>query len=102
MTDVKAEAKAVEGAKQVSWFDPTHKDLINKHTTMFIPDSRVTYLSSRNFSLLYIISGLSQAGGEAGRHVVLADQLTLSQPGEAHYAHHINTCPPYFHILRQP
>ena len=42
MTDVKAEAKAVEGAKQVSWFDPTHKDLINKHTTMFIPDSRVS------------------------------------------------------------
>ena len=23
MADVKAEAKAVEGAKQVSWFDPT-------------------------------------------------------------------------------
>ena len=27
MADVKAEAKAVEGAKQVSWFDPTLKDL---------------------------------------------------------------------------
>ena len=27
MTDVKVEAKAVEGAKQVSWFDPTLKDL---------------------------------------------------------------------------
>ena len=28
MTDVKVEAKAVEGAKQVSWFDPTLKDLL--------------------------------------------------------------------------
>ena len=27
MTDVKVEAKVVEGAKQVSWFDPTLKDL---------------------------------------------------------------------------
>ena len=43
MTDVKVEAKAVEGAKQVSWFDPTLKDLINKHITMIITESRVTY-----------------------------------------------------------
>ena len=25
---------------------------------------------------------------------ILADQLTLSQPGRAYYAHHITTCPP--------
>ena len=34
MTDVKAEAKAVEGAKQVSWFEPALKDLTNKCSTM--------------------------------------------------------------------
>ena len=34
MTDVKAEAKAVEGAKQVSWVEPTLKDLNNKCSTM--------------------------------------------------------------------
>ena len=27
---------------------------------------------------------------------ILADQLTLFQPGGAHYAHHINTCTPGF------
>ena len=32
--------------------------------------------------------------GEACATQFLADKLTLSQPWEAHYAHHITTCPP--------
>ena len=35
------------------------------------------------------------AGGACAPHF-LADQLTLSQPGGAHYAHHITTCHPGF------
>ena len=42
-------------------------------------------------------SGLSQAGGSEG-HVppqFLADQLTLSQPGGAHYPHPVLHAPPW-------
>ena len=45
------------------------------------------------------------AGGAVGamEFQFLADQLTLSQPGGADYAHH-NTIvpPPYFHTLLRP
>ena len=50
MTDVKAEAKAVEGAKQVSWFEPTLKDLntlkflIEEHARLDFSDFLSTLL----------------------------------------------------------
>ena len=37
-------------------------------------------------------------GGQLPSHV-LADQLTLSQPEEADYSHHISTCHPRFSDL---
>ena len=42
-----------------------------------------------------------EAGGGGGAFVpqILADQLTLSQPGRADYAHHINTGTPGFSDL---
>ena len=49
-------------------------------------------------------SGLSQAGGPGG-HVpphFLADQLTLSQPGGAHYPHLVLRATPDFQTLRRP
>ena len=49
-------------------------------------------------------SGPSQAGGPGG-HVpphFLADQLTLSQPGGAHYLHPVLCAPPDFQNLRRP
>jgi hypothetical protein len=48
--------------------------------------------------------GPSQAGGPGG-HVpshFLADQLTLSQPGGAHYPHTVLCAPPDFQTLRRP
>ena len=48
-------------------------------------------------------AGPSQAEGAGGGHVppphFSADQLTLSQPGGAHYTHHITTCHPGFSDL---
>ena len=45
-------------------------------------------------------SGPSQVEGRRARAPhFLADQLTLSQPGGAHYAHHIHTCHPGFFDL---
>ena len=43
-------------------------------------------------------AGMQQAGGRRG-HVpphFLADQLTLSQPGRAHYPHPVLCAPPDF------
>ena len=50
---------------------------------------------------LGVIAGPSQAGGPGGPvpPQFLADQLTLSQPGGAHYAHHITKCHPGFSDL---
>ena len=63
----------------------------------------VSFFHQSPSSLLFGIlnAGLSQAGGPEG-HVpphFLTDQLTLSQPGGAHYAHHITACPPGFSDL---
>ena len=60
----------------------------------------VSFFHQSPSSLLFGIlnAGLSQAGGPGGYvppHF-LSDQLTLSQPGGAHCAHHINACPPGF------
>ena len=48
-----------------------------------------------------MIAGMLQAGGQGGQlpPQILADQLTLSQPGGADYAHHSTTCPPGFLTL---
>ena len=49
-------------------------------------------------------AGPSQAGGPRG-HVpphFLADQLTLSQPGGAHYPHPVVRATPDFQTLRRP
>ena len=46
-----------------------------------------------------------QQGGRPGGHVpphFLADQLTLSQPGGAHYPHPVLCAPPDFQTLRRP
>ena len=54
--------------------------------------------------LSLIMTGLSQAGGPGG-HVpphFLADQLTLSQPGGAHYPRPVLCAPPDFQTLRRP
>ena len=40
-----------------------------------------------------------RGGGAASPLRILADQLTLSQPGRADYTHHINACPPGFENL---
>ena len=42
------------------------------------------------------MAGMQQGGGQRGQlpPQILADQLTLSQPGGADYAHHSITCPP--------
>ena len=47
-------------------------------------------------SYVMIQSGMQQGGGQRGQlpPQILADQLTLSQPGGADYAHHSTTCPP--------
>ena len=52
---------------------------------------------------LFWLFGLSQLGGGGGTggrgacaHLFLSDQLTLSQPGGANYAHNIITCPSDF------
>ena len=44
---------------------------------------------------------MQQGGGQGGQlpPQILADQLTLSQPGGADYAHHSTTCPPGFLTL---
>ena len=50
-------------------------------------------------------SGLSQGGGAGGASAppqILADQLTLSQPGGAHYPHPVLQAPPDFQTLRRP
>ena len=41
-------------------------------------------------------AGMQQGEGQGGQlpPQILADQLTLSQPGGADYAHHSTTCPP--------
>ena len=41
---------------------------------------------------------MQQGEGQGGQlpPQILADQLTLSQPGGADYAHHSTTCPPGF------
>ena len=53
----------------------------------------------------YQYAGPSQAGGPGG-HVppphFLADQLTLSQPGGAHYPHPVVRATPDFQTLRRP
>ena len=45
--------------------------------------------------------GIQQGRGQGGQlpPQILADQLTLSQPGGADYAHHSTTCPPGFLTL---
>ena len=51
------------------------------------------YLHFRRKDIIALLDlGLSQAGGPGGQF--LADQLTLSQPGGANYAHHITKWPP--------
>jgi len=47
------------------------------------------------------VAGMQQGGGQGGQlpPQILADQLTLSQPGGADYAHHSTTCPPGFLTL---
>ena len=46
------------------------------------------------------LTGPSQEGGWGGcSPQFLAEQLTLSQPGRADYAHHITTSPPGFSDL---
>ena len=44
---------------------------------------------------------MQQGEGQGGQlpPQILADQLTLSQPGGADYAHHSTTCPPGFLTL---
>jgi hypothetical protein len=46
-------------------------------------------------------AGMQQGEGQGGQlpPQILADQLTLSQPGGADYAHHSTTCPPGFLTL---
>ena len=47
------------------------------------------------------LPGMQQGRGQGGQlpPQILADQLTLSQPGGADYAHHSTTCPPGFLTL---
>ena len=64
----------------------------------------LSYIQSLDIVLDMYNSGLSQAGGPGG-HVppqFLADQLTLSQPGGAHYPHPVLQAPPDFQTLRRP
>ena len=42
------------------------------------------------------------AGGARAPFHFLADQLTLSQPGGAHYLHPVLCAPPDFQTLREP
>ena len=42
-------------------------------------------------------AGMAEPGGQ-----ILANQLTLSQPGGADSAHQIATCPPDFQTFRHP
>ena len=46
----------------------------------------------------------SEGGGAGGARAphFLADQLTLSQPGGAHYPHPVLRAPPDFQTLRRP
>ena len=48
------------------------------------------------------VPGMSQTGGQGGRTPpqFLADQLTLSRPGGAHYPHPVLHAPPDFQTLR--
>ena len=50
---------------------------------------------------IQVTSGMHQGEGQGGQlpPQILADQLTLSQPGGADYAHHSTTCPPGFLTL---
>ena len=45
---------------------------------------------------------MSQTGGQGGAYApqFLADQLTLSRPGGAHYPHPVLHAPPDFQTLR--
>ena len=43
------------------------------------------------------VQGCHKQGSQGGQF--LPDQLILSQPGETHYAHQINTCHPRFSHL---
>ena len=56
------------------------------------------------FIILHTYAGLSQAGGPGGPvpPQFLADQLTLSQPGGAHYPHLVLCALPDFQTLRRP
>ena len=60
------------------------------------------------YLLLVVLFWLSQpweagVGGPALPSQILAYQLNLSQPwGEAHYAHHIATCPPDCQTVLRP
>ena len=57
-----------------------------------------------SFIELKVNAGLSQAGGPRGPvppHF-LTDQLTLSQPGGAHYPHPVICALPDFQTLRRP
>ena len=60
------------------------------------------YLISIYFLINSAIAGMSQTGGQGGRTPpqFLADQLTLSRPGGAHYPHPVLHAPPDFQTLR--
>ena len=67
-----------------------------------IPDHE--YVNPFYTDIIYHIPGPSQAGGPGGLvppHF-LSDQLTLSQPGGAHYPHPVLRAPPDFQTLRRP
>ena len=57
------------------------------------------------FTTVFGLQARRKWGGGRGGPVpphFLADQLTLSQPGGAHYPHPVLRAPPDFQILRRP
>jgi hypothetical protein len=67
-------------------------------------DSWGIQMGFRDLWIIFSFPGLSQAGGPGGQvppHF-LADQLTLSQPGGAHYPHPVVRATPDFQTLRRP
>ena len=112
----------VKEAKQVPWNRNKRvksafvqrvcqKDFSWQHTYFFNLNSpcglqrtfHEEYLSIKKFILPYPTAAFCNdtmtsnrvVGAEGGRGGGSAYQLTLSQPGEAHYAHHINACSPH-------
>ena len=69
-----------------------------------IPSLNSFFADISSFYVIIYYSGPSQVGGPGGPvppHF-LADQLTLSQPGGAHYPHLVLRAPPDFQTLRRP